>query len=41
MINAMALRVLCFNIGFKGLGLGEGACVVFSSAGSFIGLLSE
>ena len=41
MINAMALRVLCFNIGFTGLGLGEDSCVFCSSADSFIGLLSE
>ena len=40
-INAMALRVLCFNIGFTELGLGEDPCLVGPSTGSFIRLLSE
>ena len=41
MINAMALRVLCFKIGFKGLMLGEDSLVVCLSSGLFIRLFDE
>jgi len=39
MINAIALRILCFIMGFAGSGFGQGGCV--GCSGSFIGLSGE